>query len=512
MPQNWLAKLQDRLDDIRSCSLRTCIDITDLGFIILRFTVFCGGLAWLLVSDLPPETAWNVVWLLLFFAAYGVLLFFLLFFFPHRKRFLYLISLFLDLSFVSMLVYISGGYQSPFTNGFYLMTALYSFYYGVAIGLGVAALSTGLYFISEGVDFSLLHWTDFSVRAAFLFLLAVPIGMFSQKLQKDKETIENYNRQLAESLDSIKALQDRLVEAEKLTAMGRMTADVAHEIRNPLTSVGGLARRLYKRLDEGSSEKENARVIVAEVNRLESILKDLLTFSREARYNMDFQHLNNAVREAIVVWMETCEKQDIKIKEELDPDLPEVLCDTDQVRQAVDNLISNAIASMPDGGELRLTTTMERLHEADFEVISITDTGHGIPQDKLDIIFNAFYSTKKIGVGTGLGLSICKKIMEEHNGLIRVESAMGHGSTFKLYFPYQAPTDRIPCWEFHQCGVEKAEGAAQFRCAAYPHYGRMCWAVAGTFCSKKISGAIAQKLGDCEECEFYQKVVVRKEL
>lgn len=512
MPQNILAALQARLAAIRSCSLSSCFDLTDLGFIILRLTVFCGGLAWLLVSDIPPDTAGKVVWLLVYFAAYSILLLVLLYFFPYLKKYLYLVSLFLDLAFVSMLVHVSGGYHSPFTNGFYLMTALYSFYYGVVVGLGVAVLSAVLYFVSEGIDFSILHWTDFSVRAAFLFLLAVPIGMFSQKLQRDKETIARYNRELAESLESIKALQDRLVEAEKLAAMGRMTADVAHEIRNPLTSIGGLARRLYKRLDEGSSEKENARVIVAEVNRLEIILKDLLTFSRESRYHMDFQHLNNAVREAIVVWMEICEKQDIKIKEELDPDLPEVLCDIDQVQQAVDNLINNAIAAMPDGGELRLTTTMEQVHEADYEVISVTDTGHGIPQDKLNIIFDAFYSTKKIGVGTGLGLSICKKIMEEHNGLIRAESAMGHGSTFKLYFPYQPPTDRIPCWEFHQCGVEKTEGAAQFRCAAYPHYGRMCWAVAGTFCSKKISGAIAQKLGDCKECEFYQKVVVRKEL
>lgn len=507
MPQNKLAKLRAWLESFNACSVRTCLDLIDLGFILLRLVVLIGGVGWLLLTELPPATTKAVIGLLFYFVAYGLPLTLLLYFFPQHKRVLYLVALFLDLAFVSLLVHISGGYQSPFTNGFYLMTALYSFYYGVRIGLGVALLSTLLYFISEGIDFSIQHWTDFSVRAGFLFLLAVPIGLFSQKLQRDKEAIEN-------SLTSIKALQDRLVDAEKLAVVGRLTAEVAHEIRNPLTSIGGFARRLYKQLNEDTPERENAGVIVSEVDRLESILKDLLTFSREARFNLELRRVNNAVREAITTWLELCEQQEIKVREDLDPEIPRVLCDTDQVRQAVDNLICNAVAAMPQGGELRLSTAMERLYEIDYVVISVADSGHGIPEDQLGVIFEAFYSTKKIGVGTGLGLSICKKIMEEHNGLIRAASVLGQGSTFKLYFPYQPPEekDKMPCWEFHRCGVEKTQGAAQFRCAAYPHYGRTCWAVAGTFCNKKISGAIAQKLGDCERCEFYQKVAIKKEL
>ncbi|MDF1614957.1 two-component system sensor histidine kinase NtrB [Desulfurivibrio dismutans] len=514
MRPNRLKNFKDWLESFSTCSARTCLDLTDLGFVALRLVVLLGGAGWVLFSDLPPVLVREMAWLLLYFAAYGLLLTLLLYLFPQRKRVFYLISLFLDLAFVSLLVHISGGYQSPFTNGFYLMTALYSFYYGVLIGLGVALLSTLLYFVSEGIDFSILHWTDFSVRAAFLFLLAVPIGMFSQKLQRDKETISKINRDLEDSLASIKALQDRLVEAEKLAAIGRLTADVAHEIRNPLTSIGGFARRLHKQLADDSAEKESAGVIVAEVDRLESILKDLLTFSRETRFNLELRRVNNAVRKAITLWLEPCDQQGVKIREDLDSDIPRVLCDRDQVRQAVDNLINNALAAMPEGGELRLSTGMERLYQVDYVVIMVSDSGHGIPADKLEMIFEAFYSTKKIGVGTGLGLSICKKIMEEHNGLILAESALGQGSTFKLYFPYQPPAeaDKMPCWEFHQCGVKKTEGAAQFRCAAYPHYGRICWAVAGTFCGKKISGSIAQKLGDCEECEFYRKVVIDKEL
>lgn len=514
MVQTVLAKVRARWQGVKSCAIDSCLDLTDLGFIALRIVVLCGGLAWLLFSQIPPATAGNVVVLLSYFAGYGVLLGLLLLLFPQKKRWIYILSLFLDLSFVSLLVQVSGGYHSPFSNGFYLMTALYSFYYGVVIGLGVAALSALLFFISEGIDFSISHWTDFSVRAAFLFLLALTIGMFSQKLNRDKNTIAAINSELQDSIESIKSLQDRLLQVERLAAVGRLTADVAHEIRNPLTAIGGFARRLHKQLAAGTAERASAEVIVTEVDRLERILRDLLNFSRESRFKLQPANINNPVRESIVAYMENCDEQAILIREELTPELPLVLCDTDQVRQAVDNLVCNAIGAMPGGGELYLKSGRERLYEVDYLVLEVGDTGHGIPAEKLELVFEAFYSTKKIGVGTGLGLSICKKIMDEHNGLILVESTMGQGSTFKLCFPYQSPEEaaKVPCWEFHRCGVEKTEGASQFRCAAYPHYGRICWAVAGTFCGKKVSGAIAQKLGDCIDCQFYQKVAIRKEL
>ncbi len=129
------------------------------------------------------------------------------------------------------------------------------------------------------------------------------------------------------------------------------------------------------------------------------------------------------------------------------------------------------------------------------------------------MVLQPFCSSREIGVGTGLGLSICKKIMDEHNGLIKVESELDKGTSFKLLFPYQSDEEgkKIKCWEFNKCGVENTEGSA-ITCPVYPYYGRICWAVAGTFCGKKVSGAIARKLGDCSKCEFYDGVVIRKDL
>lgn len=493
---------------------KTHIEVADVAFISLRIIVFVGGIAWLLFSAIPRDWTGGFRDLFIYFAAYSTAIYIWLFIFPKRKRVIYLLSLFLDLSFVSVLVNATGGFHSPFFNGFYLMTALYSFYYGCITGTAVAVISSLLYLISGNFDFSKLPLPDFSVKVSFLFLLALPLGMLSEKLKRDKDKIENLNKDLQQSIEALRSLQGRVVQAEKLSAIGRVTADIAHEIRNPLTSIGGFIRRLNKKLGQGTKEKEYTELVISEVERLERLLKDILTLSRETRFKLEPKDINEAVGESIQTFRGMFDEQLVRVKENLDISLPQILMDKDQVRQAVNNLISNAIDAMPQGGILTVNTFVQCLYEVNYIVVEVADTGSGIPQDKLNLIFEPFYSTKKIGVGTGLGLSICKKIIDEHNGLIRIESKLGAGTSIKLFFPYQSKEEeaKIKCWEFHKCGVEKAEGAAEMRCAAYPNYGRICWAVAGTFCGKRVSGAIAQKLGDCVKCEFYQRVVVRKDL
>jgi len=336
--------------------------------------------------------------------------------------------------------------------------------------------------------------------------------MLSQKLRRDRDKIENLNRDLGGYIEELKYVQGKLIEAEKLSALGRLTADVAHEIRNPLTSIGGFARRLDKRLTPGSKEKDYAEIVISEVDRLERILRDVLTFSREAKFHMEYQIINDAVEESIQTFTDICNEQSIRVEKNFSSSLPSILIDKDQVRQAINNLISNAVDAMPEGGTLTVNTFMEELHNVNYVVVEIKDTGSGIPKEKINIIFEPFYTTKEIGVGTGLGLSICRKIIDEHNGLIRIETEAGKGTSFKLFFPYQSEEEEagIRCWEYMKCGVEVAEGAVERRCPAYPNYGRICWAVAGTFCEGRISGAYAQKLGDCRKCKFYQAVAVSK--
>jgi len=489
-------------------------ELADAGFLILRIVALIGGYGWLAFADIEPDVARRFHYILIYFILYCVLLYTLLFWLFHKKQVIYVFSLFLDISFLYLLIKNTGGFNSSYFVGFYLLTVLHSFYYGYIFGLFVATLCSVVYVISGNFEFELIHWTELSLRIAFLFLLSLPVGILSDRLRYDKEKIESLNKELLHSMEELKRLQSKLIKAEKLSALGKMTADVAHEIRNPLSVIGGFAKRLKKRLQPGTKEMEYAEIIVQEVMRLEKILRDVLSFSREARYHLRHYNINDLVLESLRYFQDILAERSIKVETELSDKLPEVLIDRDQLIQVFNNLISNAIDAMPEGGTITLSTRVDTEHNVNFVVVDVVDTGHGIPEDKIDRLFEPFFTTKEIGHGTGLGLSICKKIMEEHRGRIKVCSIVEKGTSFSLYFPYMPPEEsfKTQCWEYMKCGVEKAEGAIERRCPAYPNYGRICWVIAGTYCEGRVQGAIAQKIGDCKKCEFYNRVVIKKDL
>jgi len=339
-------------------------------------------------------------------------------------------------------------------------------------------------------------------------LLAKTFNVMTKDLNIAKEKTENWTqtleKEIAKKTDELRRSQDKLLQAEKLAALGRLTSDVAHEIRNPLTALGGFAHRLCK-IATGTKEKEYTEVIIAEVDRLEKILRNVLTFSRDARLHLEMHTMDDVVGDVAKLYNEACTEQSIDMKVALGENLPKVLVDRDQVKQAVSNLMTNAIDAMPDGGTLTIAAGEENLHNVAFVFLKVSDTGKGIPHDKLSQIFEPFFTTKEIGHGTGLGLSISRKIIEEHGGFISAESIDGEGSTFTLYFPYQSGAEslKVQCWEYMKCGRDKD---ATIKCPAHPNFGRICWVMAGTFCEGKVQGTFAQKYEDCGKCEFFQKV------
>jgi signal transduction histidine kinase len=484
-------------------SVRRDFEIADIGFFLLRIIALSGTVGWLLVAPVPRETVSTFLRIAGFFLAYCLLVYTLLFFRFDRKRDIYRLFLLFDFAFVYLLIVNSGGFASSFFIGFYLLTALHAFYYGYRSGMVVAAVCTVIYLLA-GLRVSAIEPIDFLLRISFLFLIALPIGLLSVILRKDNEKIESLNRDLTESLETLKLLQGKLLEAEKLSALGRLSANVAHEIRNPLTAIGGFAKRLEKRLPEKTAEKEHAKIIVHEVARLERILQDTLTFSREAKF-----HLRHADMNDLLVWTEAkfaelCREKNLLLTVRPAPGLPSCIVDEDQIRQALDNLVTNAIDAMTDGGTLTLATRTECESGTHYVVMDVADTGPGVSPDSVKKIFEPFYSTKVIGHGTGLGLSICKKIMEEHRGSIRVSAAPGGGAMFSLYIPY-IPVEEIfkaQCWEIMRCGMDITGSAAE-RCPAFPNYGRICWSVAGTLCETKVHCPVAVKIGDCHKCTFY---------
>ncbi|MFP7756031.1 sensor histidine kinase [Thermodesulfobacteriota bacterium B35] len=343
-------------------------------------------------------------------------------------------------------------------------------------------------------------------------LLAETFNEMTRELEiareKEKTWTETLEEEVERKTEELKKSRDRLIHAEKLASLGRLTADVAHEVRNPLMSIGGFARRLNKCLT-GGREKQYAEIIIGQVDRLESILRDVLTFSRGVQYRFEKRHPEKIIATAVERYKHLSTELGITIRVRSEGSVPPVLIDEEQAVEALGNLVVNGMDAMPGGGVLTITVGTEPLNMITYVYIRVEDQGQGIPEDELPYIFEPFFSTKEIGHGTGLGLSITRKIIEEHGGFIKAESPPGKGAAFSLYFPYQSDEEaaKTPCWELMRCGRDRD---ASLKCPAYPHFGRICWVVAGTFCEGKIQGTFAQKSEDCQQCRFY-RLVAKKE-
>jgi two-component system NtrC family sensor kinase len=333
--------------------------------------------------------------------------------------------------------------------------------------------------------------------------LASTFNTMTDELLIARQRMEEWTQTLEEEVYKqtrvIKQTQDKLVEAEKMAALGRLTADIAHEIRNPLTALGGFGRRLLKSTTS-KNQRKYAEVIVSESDRLEQVLKDVLIYSQNVRTDFEKDSVKGIITKSIDLYQDICEEQSIIVKAQYSTDLP-VLLQKDQVQQATNNLITNAIDAMSDGGILTISTELEKANHIEYVSVNVQDTGEGIPVDKLPLVFEPFFTTKKIGQGTGLGLPICKKIVEEHGGFIKAKN--GTGLTISMFFPCQN-NEKLhykPCWEYMQC---KQDVNHDESCPAYPHFGRICWAVAGTLCAGKVQGTFAQKIHDCHRCGYYR--------
>lgn len=244
-------------------------------------------------------------------------------------------------------------------------------------------------------------------------------------------------RKLLTKRSENKTLQKGLVEFEKLSALGRLTANVAHEIRNPITIIGGLAERLKKSILLKTKEKEYVELISLEAKRLEEILREVLVFSNKPFFSKERHDINKIVNESLEIYADTFTDYSINVQK-IFSDVTQIYVDERHVKEALKNVISNAIEAMPNGGTLTVATNEETSHGKNYVAVKITDTGVGISEDKKLMIFEPFFSTKVTKKETGLGLPITKKIVEGHGGFITLKSSIGKGSTISLYFPYRA--------------------------------------------------------------------------
>jgi PAS domain S-box-containing protein len=232
----------------------------------------------------------------------------------------------------------------------------------------------------------------------------------------------------------------RLVHEDKMIALGKLVASSVHEINNPIAGIHTLAKLMLRTIDEGQLEAEELEefrryleLVAHESSRCGQIVSNLLSFSRQKEMERRPVEINEIIRSVILLCQHRMQLQNIVIHEELDPKLPEIYGDYNQIQQCIMNVIFNAMEAMPDGGKLTVSTSHKRKNRMIH--IEISDTGCGIPDENLSIIFEPFFSTKEESQGVGLGLSVVYGIIREHHGNIYVKSELGKGSTFTIRFP-----------------------------------------------------------------------------
>lgn len=256
-------------------------------------------------------------------------------------------------------------------------------------------------------------------------------------LMEMRKTIGALEESRSEFKEAERKYREKLIEYEKLSALGRLTANVAHEIRNPITVIGGLSKRLEKSLLPGTREKEYLELISLEAKRLEELLRNVLVFSSNAFLQREKHDLNTIVRDCMDLYSNVCKGKSIST-EVLLGDIQPLYIDRRHVSEAINNLLANATDAMKAGGLLTVSTAEDFIKGKKYANVRIADTGTGIPEDKIGMIFEPFFSTKVDKTETGLGLPITRKIVEGHGGFVRVESAVGKGSTFSLFLPYRS--------------------------------------------------------------------------
>lgn len=232
------------------------------------------------------------------------------------------------------------------------------------------------------------------------------------------------------SLVATKAAREKLVEEEKSKALERMMEEVEHEIRNPLTSIGGFARRVYEKLPEGDPNTKYMEMIINEVARLEDMIKELLELKTAAISYRELTNINDVIMEALKLSEEDFKDRGIEVKTELGDNLPLISIDQEQMKTAFANLIRNSIEAMQD--TLKILKITSRISDGRME-IQVSDTGKGIPKDKIKNIFDPFFTSKTRGPGVGLTFTL--KIIQEHSGAVSVESEPGKGTMFAIRLP-----------------------------------------------------------------------------
>jgi signal transduction histidine kinase len=231
----------------------------------------------------------------------------------------------------------------------------------------------------------------------------------------------------------MEAASKKLVQAEKLASIGRISAGIAHEIRNALTSVKLNIQKLVQsdRLDE--IEKEHLSISQEGIGQMEKFIKELLDFTRISELNLDRFSIEQILDESIKTLADTLELKKVVLEKSYEKGLPQALVDADKLKQVFLNILRNAFEAVEEKGKINISLSLLKEKEGSKIRVFISDNGCGIPEEKRETIFEPFYTTKASGIG--LGLPIARKIIEQHKGTIRAKENAAKGTSFEILIP-----------------------------------------------------------------------------
>lgn len=235
-------------------------------------------------------------------------------------------------------------------------------------------------------------------------------------------------------------------QIDKLDTFARFAGGIAHEINNPLVTISTFFQLLPQKRDDEEFMNSFSKLAFTETERIKRLTKEMLDYGKPKEIQFRLEDINTLISNVVLLMRLEADKKKITIKTLLGKDLPRNYMDTDQIKQVILNLLLNAIDAIDHGGSIKIGTGyIHTLQKENFIQIEVTDTGRGIAKEEIDKIFDPFFSTKhesRQREGTGLGLSISHQIVKEHNGLIKVESILGSGTTFLIYLPVNPVSSR----------------------------------------------------------------------
>jgi len=272
---------------------------------------------------------------------------------------------------------------------------------------------------------------DFNVSDRKMFLAIAGMAATAIDNARLYSQVEDKNKELLATNKTLRNTQKQLVQKEKLAALGEMAATVAHEIRNPLTSVRGFAQRIARKYQDAGDGRlaEYTGIIIEEVDRLNKFIKDVLDFARRAKPDFHAVNVNRLLSEIINLMRDELTAQSIVVVPDLDMGLRDIMADEILLKQVFINILQNSRQAMGKGGVLMIRT---QNYKGEVRV-RIADDGHGIPRELLQKVWTPFYTTKV--QGTGLGLSLVLRIIDDHHGKLFIRSRVNQGTVIDIRFP-----------------------------------------------------------------------------